>query len=82
VISSKSGPEKGGHYLPHVWGYKRYPVVNNDTYTACAICYELCPTEPKVFEIGDVSKVINPDVCTDCGACEDNCPNGSIVIIE
>jgi len=68
--------------LPHVWGYKRYPIVNSDTCIVCATCYELCPAEPKVFEIEDVSKVINPEACTDCGACEENCPTGSIIIIE
>ena len=55
-----------------------YPVVNSETCIACATCQGVCPAEPNVFEVTDVSRVINPDACTGCGDCETNCPTSSI----
>ncbi|MCG9968757.1 4Fe-4S binding protein [Pelotomaculum terephthalicicum JT] len=68
--------------MPHVWGYSIYPVVNGETCIACATCYELCPAEPKVFEIKEISTVVYPDACLDCGACEESCPTNSIILTE
>lgn len=44
-------------------------------------CYDVCPADPKVFEIKDgKSHVVNPDACIDCGACEASCPVGAITM--
>jgi len=38
-------------------------------------CYDVCPADPKVFEIKDgKAHVVNPDACIECGACEAACP--------
>ncbi|MEG6521912.1 4Fe-4S binding protein [Desulfotomaculum sp. 1211_IL3151] len=58
------------------------PVVNEETCIACATCEGVCPADPNVFEVRDVSKVVNPDACTECGACVDNCPTSSIQLID
>jgi NAD-dependent dihydropyrimidine dehydrogenase PreA subunit len=42
-------------------------------------CSEVCPADPKVFEIRDgKAYVVNPDECIECGACETACPVGAI----
>lgn len=58
------------------------PVINSDTCIACAACYEVCPAEPKVFEVNDVSVVISPQACLECGACVENCPTDSIKLTD
>ncbi|WP_320408602.1 4Fe-4S binding protein [Candidatus Desulforudis audaxviator] len=40
-----------------------YPVVDEGTCTACGTCAEVCPAEPNVFEVTNVSRVIHPEVC-------------------
>lgn len=54
------------------------PVVNEETCIACGACESVCPADPVVFEVTNVSRVVNPDACTECGECETNCPTESI----
>lgn len=43
------------------------------------VCYDVCPADPKVFELRDgKSHVVNPEECLECGACEANCPESAI----
>jgi len=58
------------------------PVVNCETCLACATCQGVCPTDPNVFEVTDVFRVVHPEACTECGACEQNCPTGSIKLVD
>ncbi|MDF9407375.1 4Fe-4S binding protein [Pelotomaculum isophthalicicum JI] len=59
-----------------------HPIVNSETCIACATCYEVCPADPKVFEVNDFSTVVHPEACLGCGACEDSCPTSSITLTE
>lgn len=59
-----------------------HPVVNHETCIACATCQGVCPADPNVFEVTDVSRVVHPEACTDCGDCEQNCPTSSIKLVE
>ena len=44
-------------------------------------CYDVCPADPKVFEIVDgKAVVVNADACIDCGACEASCPENAITM--
>ncbi len=54
------------------------PYVDENTCIACGTCQSICPAEPNVFEIEDVSKVIHPEACTECGDCVENCPVDAI----
>lgn len=58
------------------------PVVNQESCIACGTCAAVCPADPVVFEVDDISKVVNPEACTECGDCVDNCPTGSIKLID
>jgi len=59
------------------------PVVNEDTCIACGVCVSVCPADPVVFVMEDVSKVEHPEACIDgCTECVDNCPTQSITIEE
>ena len=55
-----------------------HPVVDEEGCIACGTCAAVCPAEPTVFEVAEVSKVMRPEACIECGACEENCPTGSI----
>lgn len=55
-----------------------HPVVDEEGCIACGTCAVVCPAEPTVFEVAEVSKVMHPEACIECGACEENCPTGSI----
>ena len=58
------------------------PVVD-DTCIACGVCASVCPADPVVFVIEDISKVEHPEACIDgCTECVDNCPTQSITIEE
>lgn len=42
-------------------------------------CFEVCPADPKVFEIKNgKAHVVHPEACIECGACEAACPTGAI----
>lgn len=57
------------------------PVVDEPTCIDCGICASVCPANPIVYEIQNVSKVIHPEACIDgCTECVDNCPTGCITI--
>jgi ferredoxin len=44
-------------------------------------CYDVCPADPKVFEIKDKkAEIVNRDACIECGACEAACPAKAIVM--
>ena len=50
------------------------PYVDEDLCIACGTCEGVCPADPNVFEIEDVSKVVNPEECIECEACVGACP--------
>lgn len=55
------------------------PTVDMEKCTGCGTCYDVCPAEPKVYEIKDEkSHVVNPESCIECGACEAECPEEAI----
>jgi len=56
------------------------PYINESDCIACGVCEDVCPADPKVFEIEDVAKVINPDACTGCMECVNNCPVSCIEV--
>ncbi|OPY57399.1 MAG: Ferredoxin-2 [Pelotomaculum sp. PtaU1.Bin035] len=58
------------------------PIIDSETCVACAMCYDVCPADPKVFEISDIAKVVHPEACMGCMTCEENCPTDSITITE
>lgn len=51
-----------------------YPVVDEVECIACGVCESVCPADPNVFQVEDVSKVVNPESCIACEACVQNCP--------
>jgi ferredoxin len=57
------------------------PIVDKETCQGAGECYDVCPAEPKVFELQDgKSHVVNRGACIDCGACEAACPTGAITM--
>lgn len=57
------------------------PKVDIDKCKGAADCYDVCPAEPKVFEIRDgKAYVVEPDACIECGACEASCPEEAITM--
>jgi ferredoxin len=57
------------------------PKVDMAKCNGCGACYEVCPADPKVFEIKDgKSHVAHKDACIECGACESGCPEGAITM--
>ncbi len=50
------------------------PYVDEDLCIACGTCADVCPADPVVFEVDDVSKVVHPEACIACGACVEACP--------
>lgn len=58
------------------------PVVDETLCIACGNCMAVCPAEPNVFEINDVSTVIHPEACTECLECVEQCPVEAIELVE
>jgi ferredoxin len=57
------------------------PKVDMVKCTGCGACYEVCPADPKVFEMRDKkSHVVHADACIECGACESGCPESAITM--
>ncbi|MBA3046171.1 MAG: ferredoxin family protein [Candidatus Thermoplasmatota archaeon] len=51
------------------------PKVDKNKCAGHGDCYDVCPSDPKVFEIQNgKAEVVNPDACIECGACEAACP--------
>lgn len=59
-----------------------HPVVTKETCIACGTCASVCPAEPTVFNVSDVSNVVNPDACIECGTCVERCPTSSIELVD
>jgi len=59
-----------------------YPVVEEEECITCGTCEAVCPADPNVYEIDDVSKVVNPDACIECEECVENCPVDCIELVE
>ena len=54
---------------------------DQEVYTGCGECVEICPVE--VFElIDDKSEPVNADECTGCESCVEVCEDGAITIEE
>ena len=57
------------------------PIVDKEKCVGHGDCYDVCPAEPKVFEIIDgKANVVNPDECIECGACEASCPESAVTL--
>ncbi len=56
------------------------PYVDEEKCIACGTCHDVCPADPNVFEVTDVSHVVNPDACIGCGSCEESCPTSAITL--
>ena len=50
------------------------PNVDEELCIACGTCEAVCPTEPNVFEIEEVSKVVHPEACEGGAECVEACP--------
>lgn len=59
-----------------------FPFVNEVLCVGCGACEGVCPADPNVFEVTDVSRVINPKACLECGSCVATCPEECIELIE
>lgn len=63
----------------------RAPKVDHNLCKGHGICYDVCPADPKVYEIkGDPPKawVVNPESCIECESCVANCPEGAIELVD
>ena len=59
------------------------PVVDETKCKGHGLCYDVCPAEPKVFEIKEgLSLVVHPDSCLMCGACVAACPEVAVTLAE
>lgn len=58
------------------------PIVKEESCIACGTCQSVCPADPIVFEVSDISRVVHPESCIECGECEANCPTGSIELVD
>ncbi len=57
------------------------PKVDEEKCNGDAICVDVCPVEPNVFEmVDDKSHVVHPEECIECGACEAECPEEAIIL--
>lgn len=59
-----------------------FPVVNETACIACGTCTAVCPAEPNVFEVTEVSVAVHPEACRECEACVEMCPTGSIELMS
>ena len=57
------------------------PKVDRNKCAGHGDCYDVCPADPKVFEIKDgKANVVHPEACIECGACEAACPVKAITL--
>lgn len=42
--------------------------------TACTVCRDACPAEPKAIELEGGRPRVRFELCTGCGLCEERCP--------
>lgn len=54
------------------------PVVDKETCTGCATCWEVCPPGAILFREGKAC--IDEDLCEECGFCAAECPVQAIEI--
>ncbi|NLT23369.1 MAG: 4Fe-4S binding protein [Syntrophorhabdus sp.] len=54
------------------------PVVDKETCTGCATCWEVCPPGAILFREGKA--IIDEDLCEECGFCAAECPVKAIDI--
>lgn len=55
---------------------KRFPEINEDKCTSCAICAEACPCQ--TIQIGEGKAIIDYSGCIACLCCQELCPNMAI----
>ena len=60
------------------------PVIDHGLCDGSGTCYDVCPTDPNVFDEPHDGKcwVINLDECIECGACEVSCPTQAIKMVD
>ena len=57
------------------------PKVDESKCNGDALCVDVCPAEPNVFEmVNEKSHVVHPEECIECGACEAECPEEAIIL--
>jgi 2-oxoglutarate ferredoxin oxidoreductase subunit delta len=59
------------------------PLIDQEACIGCGNCFNVCPTQPNVFETDDhESKVVHPEACIGCMECEVNCPVSAIRMLD
>lgn len=56
------------------------PIINRESCTDCAVCYDLCPGD--CFGLDDAGRVVveRGNCCWHCGCCEGECPNAAVIV--
>lgn len=59
-----------------------HPIVDEELCIGEGDCEDVCPAEPRVFEVQEKSKVVHPEACIECELCIDNCPVEAITMTD
>lgn len=59
-----------------------HPLVDEDKCVGEGDCAEVCPAEPVVFEVDEISRVVHPESCIECGLCVEDCPVEAITLVD
>lgn len=59
------------------------PKIDHEKCSGDGACFEVCPSDPNVFEIREgKAYIVNPDACIECGLCEEECPEKALTMVE